>query len=308
MNIKKRGLGRGLDALLGSSATKVAVGDTPGTITEIKSDRNSITDGQLRKLPLDIIQRGQYQPRIDMHSETLDELAESIRVQGVIQPIVVRPIAHDKYEIIAGERRWRAARLAGLRTIPAVIRERLADGEQLEVALVENLQRQDLTPLEEARAFEDLRTSLGLSQAEIAERVAMDRSTVANSLRLLRLPPEVQELVERGDLSAGHGRTLLAFDGDDVQCEWARRVVATGVSVRELERVAAAARAGAGRKKKVRPGSVKDPNLFAAEGKLALRLGAPVEIQPRRRGGRIIISCSNQDEMVRVYDFLMGGE
>jgi ParB family chromosome partitioning protein len=136
----------------------------------------------------------------------------------------------------------------------------------------------------------------------------MDRSTVANSLRLLKLPPEVQELVERGDLSAGHGRTLLAFDGDDVQCEWARRVVATGVSVRELERAAVAARAGAGRKKKVRPGSVKDPNLFAAEGKLALRLGAPVEIQPRRRGGRIIISCSNQEELVRVFDLLMGGE
>lgn len=198
--------------------------------------------------------------------------------------------------------------MAGLATVPAVIRERLADGEQLEVALVENLQRQDLTPLEEARAFDDLRTSLGLSQAEIAERVAMDRSTVANSLRLLKLPPEVQELVERGDLSAGHGRTLLAFDGEDVQCEWARRVVATGVSVRELERAAAAARAGAGRKKKVRPGSVKDPNLFAAEGKLALRLGAPVEIQPRRRGGRIIISCSNQEELVRVFDLLMGGE
>ena len=136
----------------------------------------------------------------------------------------------------------------------------------------------------------------------------MDRSTVTNSLRLLKLPSEVQEMVERGDLSAGHGRTLLAFDGDEEQCEWARRVVATGISVRELERAAAAARARAGRKKKTRPGSVKDPNLLAAEGKLALRLGAPVEIQPRRRGGRIVISCSNQEELERVFDFLMGGE
>ena len=283
----KQALGRGLKAL---------IPDTPRA------------RAGFAEIPVDHLHPNPHQPRHRFDERTLEELAESIRRHGVLQPLLVSEDGPERYLLMTGERRWRAARLAGLATVPAVIRERLADGEQLEVALVENLQRQDLTPLEEARAFDDLRTSLGLSQAEIAERVAMDRSTVANSLRLLRLPPEVQELVERGDLSAGHGRTLLAFDGDDVQCEWARRVVATGVSVRELERAAAAARAGAGRKKKVRPGSVKDPNLFAAEGKLALRLGAPVEIQPRRRGGRIIISCSNQEELVRVYDLLMGGE
>jgi ParB family chromosome partitioning protein len=283
----KQALGRGLKAL---------IPDTPRA------------RAGFAEIPVDHLHPNPHQPRHRFDERTLEELAESIRRHGVLQPLLVSEDGPERYLLMTGERRWRAARLAGLATVPAVIRERLADGEQLEVALVENLQRQDLTPLEEARAFDDLRTSLGLSQAEIAERVAMDRSTVANSLRLLRLPPEVQELVERGDLSAGHGRTLLAFDGDDVQCEWARRVVATGVSVRELERVAAAARAGAGRKKKVRSGSVKDPNLFAAEGKLALRLGAPVEIQPRRRGGRIIISCSNQEELVRVYDLLMGGE
>jgi ParB family chromosome partitioning protein len=162
--------------------------------------------------------------------------------------------------------------------------------------------------LEEARAFDHLRTSLGLSQTEIAERVAMDRSTVANSLRLLKLPTEVQELVEQGDLSASHGRTLLAFDGDGLRCEWARRAAATGLSVRDLERAAAAARDGAGPTRKARARTVKDPNLSAAEGKLALRLGAPVEIQARRRGGRIVITCSNQEEMVRVFDLLMGGE
>ncbi len=283
----KQALGRGLKAL---------IPDTPRA------------RAGFAEIPVDHLHPNPHQPRHRFDERTLEELAESIRRHGVLQPLLVSEDGPERYLLMTGERRWRAARLAGLATVPAVIRERLADGEQLEVALVENLQRQDLTPLEEARAFDDLRTSLGLSQAEIAERVAMDRSTVANSLRLLRLPPEVQELVERGDLSAGHGRTLLAFDGDDVQCEWARRVVATGVSVRELERAAAAARAGAGRKKKVRPGSVKDPNLFAAEGKLALRLGAPVEIQPRRRGGRIIISCSNQEELVRVFDLLMGGE
>jgi ParB family chromosome partitioning protein len=283
----KQALGRGLKAL---------IPDTPRA------------RAGFAEIPVDHLHPNPHQPRHRFDERTLEELAESIRRHGILQPLLVSEDGPERYLLMTGERRWRAARLAGLATVPAVIRERLADGEQLEVALVENLQRQDLTPLEEARAFDDLRTSLGLSQAEIAERVAMDRSTVANSLRLLKLPPEVQELVERGDLSAGHGRTLLAFDGDDVQCEWARRVVATGVSVRELERAAVAARAGAGRKKKVRPGSVKDPNLFAAEGKLALRLGAPVEIQPRRRGGRIIISCSNQEELVRVFDLLMGGE
>ncbi len=283
----KQALGRGLKAL---------IPDTPRA------------RAGFAEIPVDYLYPNPHQPRHRFDERALEELAESIRRHGVLQPVLVSEDGPERYLLLTGERRWRAARLAGLRTIPSVIRERLADGQQLEVALVENLQRQDLTPLEEARAFDDLRTSLGLSQAEIAERVAMDRSTVANSLRLLKLPSEVQELVERGDLSAGHGRTLLAFDSDEEQCEWARRVVATGVSVRELERVAAAARAGAGRKRKARPGTVKDPNLVAAEGKLALRLGAPVEIRPRRRGGRIVISCSNQEELVRVFDFLMGGE
>ena len=283
----KQALGRGLKAL---------IPDTPRA------------RAGFAEIPVDSLYPNPHQPRHRFDERGLEELAESIRRHGVLQPLLVSEDGPERFLLLTGERRWRAARLAGLRTIPAVIRERLADGEQLEVALVENLQRQDLTPLEEARAFEDLRTSLGLSQAEIAERVAMDRSTVANSLRLLKLPSEVQELVERGDLSAGHGRTLLAFDGDEEQCEWARRVVATGMSVRELERAAAAAREGAGRQKKARPSSAKDPNLVAAEGKLALRLGAPVEIQPRRRGGRIVISCSNQEELVRVFDFLMGGE
>ena len=262
----------------------------------------------LAEIPVKQLHPNPHQPRHRFDEQALAELAASIRRYGVLQPLLVSEDGLDRYLLIIGERRWRAARMAGLATIPAVIRERLTDSEQLEVALVENLQRRDLTPLEEARAFDHLRTSLGLSQAEIAERVAMDRSTVANSLRLLKLPTEVQELVERGDLSAGHGRTLLAFDGDGTQCEWARRAAATGLSVRELERAAAAARDGAGPKRRARARSVKDPNLSAAEGKLALRLGTPVEIQTRRRGGRIVISCSNQEELVRVFDLLMGGE
>jgi len=260
------------------------------------------------EIPVEQLHPNPHQPRHRFDEQSLEELSESIRRYGVLQPLLVSEDGPDRYLLIIGERRLRAARMAGLATIPATIRERLTDSEQLEVALVENLQRRDLTPLEEARAFDHLRTSLGLLQAEIAERVAMDRSTVANSLRLLKLPAEVQELVEQGDLSAGHGRTLLAFDGDGARCEWARRAAATGLSVRELERAAAAARAGAGPKRKARARTVKDPNLSAAEGKLALRLGAPVEIQARRRGGHIVITCSNQEELVRVFDLLMGGE
>jgi ParB family chromosome partitioning protein len=183
------------------------------------------------------------------------------------------------------------------------------DNEQLELALVENLQRRDLTPLEESRAFDHLRSSLGLSQQEIADRVGMERSTVANALRLLKLPAEVQEMVENGALTAGHGRALLAF-GDDQRCrEWAERAVAAGLSVRALERAATEARTddqprrqGGGRKQ-----APRDPNLRAAEEKLTLRLGAPVEIRPRRRGGTINIRCNDQDELMRVFDLLMGG-
>ena len=260
------------------------------------------------EIPVEQLHPNPHQPRHRFDERALEELSESIRRHGVLQPLLVSEDGPDRYLLIIGERRWRAAKMAGLATIPATIRERLTDNEQLEMALVENLQRRDLTPLEEARAFDHLRTSLGLLQAEIAERVAMDRSTVANSLRLLKLPTEVQELVEQGDLSAGHGRTLLAFDSDDARCEWARRAAATGLSVRELERAAAAARDRPGPTRKAGARAVKDPNLSAAEGKLALRLGAPVEIQARRRGGRIVISCSNQEELVRVFDLLMGGE
>jgi ParB family chromosome partitioning protein len=261
-------------------------------------------------IPVARLRRNPEQPRHRFDEEALDELAASIRRHGVLQPLLVSEDGPENYRIITGERRWRAAQRAGLETVPAVIRERLDSVHQLELALVENLQRRDLTPLEEARAYEQLRTSLGLTQAEIAERVAMDRSTVANALRLLKLPDEVQSLVDNGELSAGHARTLLAFDGDDERCRWARRVVETGLSVRELEQAAAlarthpakpVARSSGGR------GGARDPNLVAAEERLALRIGAPVHIRGRRRGGTIVISCHDHDELMRVFDLLMGG-
>jgi len=286
----KQALGRGLKAL---------IPETPRARTG------------LAEIPIDRLRPNPQQPRHNFDRESLEELAASIRVHGVLQPLLVSEEPPNRYQLITGERRWRAARLAGLTTVPAVIRERLEDEKQLELALVENLQRRDLTPLEEARAFDHLRSSLGLSQQDIADRVGMDRSTVANALRLLRLPAEVQEMVERGELSAGHGRTLLAFADEATRCEWARRAAATGLSVRALEQAVADERKDEKTSTRTRPKRrrpARDPNLRAAEEKLSLRLGAPVEIRSRRRGGTIAIACSDQDELMRVFDLLMGGE
>jgi ParB family chromosome partitioning protein len=286
----KQALGRGLKALMP---------DTP----RARAGFAEIPVNQLRPNP--------QQPRHHFDPEALEELAASIRLHGVLQPLLVSEDPPGGYLLITGERRWRAARLAGLVTVPAVIRERVENKQQLELALVENLQRRDLTPLEESRAFDHLRSSLGLSQQEIAERVGMERSTVANALRLLKLPAEVQEMVESGALSAGHGRALLAFGDDGVRCEWAKRAEAAGLSVRALEQAAAEAREdgrGGKRKREGRRRVPRDPNLRAAEEKLTLRLGAPVEIKTRRRGGTISIACSDQDELMRVFDLLMGGE
>jgi len=259
------------------------------------------------ELPLNQLEANPSQPRHRFATADLEELAASIRQHGVLQPLLVSEVEPGRYRLVAGERRWRAARTAGLTTVPVVIRERLDGDRLLELALVENLQRRDLTPLEEARAFEQLRIGLGLSQAEIAERVGIDRSTVANALRLLRLPTEIQEMVESGRLAAGHARALLAFADDAQRLAWARRAAETGLSVRELEKAATEARP-AGETRRSRKPRTTDPNLKAAEEKLSLHLGARVEIRSKRRGGSIVISCPDQNELMRVFDLLMGGE
>ena len=282
----KQALGRGLKAL---------IPDTPRA-------REGFAE-----IPIDQLRPNPRQPRHRFDDEALAELASSIQRHGVLQPLLVSEDGPERYLLVTGERRWRASRIAGLTVVPAVIRERLEDADQLELALVENLQRRDLTPLEEARAFEHLRKSLGLSQAEIATRVGMDRSTIANSLRLLKLPAVVQELVEGGDLSAGHGRALLAFADDDDRLLWASRAVEEALSVRDVERAAHDARSkSSAPRRKTAP--ARDPNLVAAEEKLSLRLGAPVEITSRGQRGRIVISATGQDELVRLFDLLMGGE
>ncbi len=284
---RKQALGRGLKAL---------IPDTPRA-------RAGLTE-----IPVDAIRPNPGQPRHTFDAAALDQLAASVAEHGVLQPLLVSDDGAGRYILIAGERRWRAAKRAGLTSVPAVIRERLDERGALELALVENIQRRDLTPLEEARAFEQLRTAAGLSQAEIAHRVGRDRSSVANALRLLKLPPEIQEMVERGELGASHARTLLAFDDPAGQLRWARRAAEGHATVRDLER-AAAGETGERKTRRTRA-SVKqpDPNLRAAEDRLSLRLGAPVSIHQGRRGGRIVIRCGDQEQLLRVFDLLMGGD
>ena len=247
------------------------------------------------------------QPRRHFEAAALEQLAASIREHGILQPLLVSEDGRGGYLLLAGERRWRAAQLAGLKAVPAVIREQVDSRRELEMALVENLQRKDLTPMEEARAYEELRRQEGLSQAEIAARVGFERSTISNSLRLLKLPDEIQQMLDAGELSAGHARALVNQD-IDVQRELAKTVVSEGLSVRELERILAAGRERAAearpRKAKAVP---RDPNLVEAEEKLRGRLGVPVKIRETRGGGRIVLECPDREELVRVYEALMGG-
>jgi len=302
MNIKKRGLGRGLDALLSSTATRVAVGDRPGTIAETKDDNSSnIVDGQLRKLPLDIIQRGQYQPRINMHADTLEELAESIRAQGVVQPIVVRPTTNDKYEIIAGERRWRASQLAGLEDIPAVIRI-VDDRATIAMALIENIQRENLNPIEEARALYRLMNEFELTQQETAEAVGRSRSGVANLLRLLDLNDDVKSLLEKGEIEMGHARALLALKGNE-QSEVARQVARKNLNVRATEQLVRRIQQPKSNKKKGLP--KLDPDIRHLQEQLSEKLGAGVQIQHSSSGkGKLIVQYNSVDELEGILEHI----
>jgi ParB family chromosome partitioning protein len=218
MAIKKRGLGRGLDALL----------------SDVQHDDESLDDS-LQYFPLDMIQPGKYQPRVDMSEESLNELADSIRAQGLVQPIVVRPIKGGRYEIIAGERRWRASKLASLDLIPALVRD-VSDRSAIAMALIENIQRENLNPMEEANALHRLREEFTMTHQEAAEAVGRSRTAVSNLLRLRNLNDDVKRLVENGDLEMGHARALLALEAE-LQSDSARHVVEKGLSVRETEQL-----------------------------------------------------------------------
>lgn len=289
MAVKKRGLGRGLDALLGVNAVSTAAGAGAGQ------------GGRLYEFPVDIIHRGQFQPRNNFESGALEELADSIRAQGVVQPIVVRPLAGKPghYEIIAGERRWRATQLAGLHNIPAVVRD-VPDQAAMAMGLIENIQREELNPMEEAAALQRLISEFELTHQEAAEAVGRSRAAVSNLIRLLTLEPEAKKLLETGKLEMGHARALLAIVGEK-QHQAARQVVAKGLSVRETERLV---------RRLLNPASAKttrtpDADTVRLQDALAEKLGANVQIQHGPQGkGKLVIHYHNLDELDGILEHI----
>jgi ParB family chromosome partitioning protein len=278
---KRRGLGRGLDALLEPPRAEV------------------------RSLPVGQLTPNRFQPRRDFDAATLAELADSIRAQGVVQPVIVTPGEGGRYVIIAGERRWRAAQQAGLAEVPVVVREVSDDRQLLELALVENLQRSDLNPIEEAVAYQSLAEEFGHSQEEIARHVGKARPTIANSLRLLNLQPEVQGLLRTGRLTAGQARPLLALARRDEQVALAERAAREGLSARQLEAMVAEPPPPA--KRRGEPPT--DVHGAAAAERLTRRLQTRVEIKRRRRGGGVVeIHFHSEEELMRLFDRLVAGD
>jgi len=279
--VKRKALGKGLAALLP---------EPEGTALSAEASAAEVPTASLEPNPL--------QPRGAVGPAGLEELVASIRESGMVQPILVRRRG-ARYQIIAGERRWRAAQALGLPSVPVTIRE-VPDDRLLELALVENIQRQELTPLEEAQAFHRLHEEFHLTQEEIARRVGRDRSTVANTVRLLRLPKELRELLGRGTLDAGHGRALLALDHADDQVAMGREAARKGLSVREVERRVAALRAP-----RARAGGKKDANTRAAEERLRAALGTRVQISRRGRAGTLRIAFTTEAELSRLFELLL---
>jgi ParB family chromosome partitioning protein len=293
---KKPTLGRGLADLLGHGSSRPPVAGTNAP-TETPAPAGE----ELAKLPLDLLQRGKYQPRVDMRPETLQELADSIKAQGVVQPIVVRPVGPSgngplqRYEIIAGERRWRAAQMAGLTEIPAVIR-RIPDEAAIAVALIENIQRENLNPLEEARALERLINEFALTHQQAAEAVGRSRAGVSNLLRLLELAPEVSERVEKREIEMGHARALLALSNRKQQVEVAALIAKKGLSVRDTEALVRRMQQSPATKES--PENAGDPNVNRLEQELAEKLGAKVAIQHSAAGkGKLVVSYNSLDEL-----------
>jgi ParB family transcriptional regulator, chromosome partitioning protein len=263
---------------------------------------STVPADELAKLPLDLLQRGRYQPRADMRTESLEELAASIKAQGVVQPIVVRPLEElsaggsQRYEIIAGERRWRAAQLAGLSEIPAIIRH-IPDEAAIAVALIENIQRENLNAVEEARALERLISEFGLTHQQAADAVGRSRAGVSNLLRLLELAPEVCEMLEQRQLEMGHARALLGLTQRRQQIEVATLVVKKGLSVRDTESLVRRLQAPAGDRERGDSPAV-DANVEKLEQELAEKLGARVAIQQGRGGrGKLVVNYNSLDEL-----------
>ncbi|MGL5974271.1 ParB/RepB/Spo0J family partition protein [Aeromonas sobria] len=290
MTPKKRGLGKGLDALLSTS--------TAARQKQVMSDQRTeqamapTNQGELRKLPVEWLQSGKYQPRKDMSQEALEELANSIRTQGVIQPIVVRPLGEQSFEIIAGERRWRASQLARLDLVPCIVKD-VPDEAAVVIALIENIQREDLNAIEEAVALQRLLTEFELTHQQVAEAVGKSRTTVTNLLRLNQLNDDVKRLVEHGDLDMGHARALLTLSGQ-AQSDLAKLVAQKGLTVRDTEKLVKKALEPA--KAKLEP--VTDPQIGYLERQLAEKIGYQVQLQPGKRdSGKLVISYENLSDL-----------
>jgi ParB family chromosome partitioning protein len=280
---QRKALGRGLGALLGTSELDVE---------------------QLREIDIDRILPNSQQPRKTFDEESLEELANSIRQHGVVQPIVVRALEDGFFQLIAGERRWRASQRAGLARVPAVIRQ-AGEHDTLEIALIENLQRQDLNPLEEAQAYEKLIVDFGLTQDEVARRVGKNRATVANMLRLLKLPPEVQQWVRDSKLSTGHAKALLSLSQPDAILDAAKRVIQGNLSVRHAEMLVGRIAKGETRGDEPAADDVEDPNVKAAIRALEQVIGTKVAIHESQGKGRIEIHFYSFEEMNRLYEGLL---
>ncbi len=288
----KKKLGRGLDKLLGGIAAKAMAAEA---LASAQTSKSGLVDSELRHIPIDLIQRGKYQPRTDMHEEALQELADSIKVQGVMQPIVVRPLeGGDRFEIIAGERRWRATQIAGLDTIPAVIRI-VGDESAIAMALIENIQRENLNPIEEAMALKRLQEEFSLTQQEVAEAVGKSRTTITNLLRLMSLNHDVRVMLERGDIEMGHAKALLGLQPEQ-QSDASKAVAGKGLSVRQTEALVRKLLENTPlqQQKPVR----EDPDIVRLQESLSERIGAKVEIQHSNKGsGKLTLRYNSLDEL-----------
>ena len=295
MTPKKRGLGKGLEALLGTSSAvrqKQILDDMQADEAHSRSEEQQ---GELRKLPLSWLKPGKYQPRKDMSQEALEELASSIRAQGVIQPIVVRQLDAQSFEIIAGERRWRACQLVRLETVPCLVKN-VADNAAVAIALIENIQREDLNAIEEAAALQRLMQEFELTHQEVAEAVGKSRSTVSNLLRLNLLNEDVKRLVEHGDLEMGHARALLALNGV-VQTELARQVAQKGMTVRDTEKMVQRLLAP----REERAVQAPQPDLLRWENDVSKRLGIAAKfVAAGKEKGKLVLSFQNQDELQKI--------
>ena len=300
MTVKKRGLGRGLDALLATSANAAARSEAQNADSLSSQGNNTATSSaeqqpqeksELRKLPVEFLKPGKYQPRKDMSPTALEELANSIKSQGIIQPIVVRQVATDHYEIIAGERRWRAAQLAQIDRVPCLVKD-IPDEAAIAMALIENIQREDLSALEEAVALQRLIDEFAMTHQAVAEAVGKSRTTITNLLRILQLNNDVKTHLERGDIELGHGKVLLAVQGD-LQSELARTIVAKGLTVRESEKLVNRALNPVEHEPKT-----PDPDVQQLEQRLTDTLGAKVSISHNRKGrGKLVINYTSLDEL-----------